>query len=150
MEYNDEQILNNNEYELLAKAYSDFLLTKGFKIIKIDNEKNAQLINDILLDLSKIKYCLFRMGGFLGTSKLYSLTDRQIKKLTIIFDNELPLNKYNFSLDKMNYFLEYIGLESNLIKNLIILSEQSSFENELKQIIFSRLSYLQEIFNIKI
>ncbi len=150
MNYNDEQLLNISDYEVMAKAYQNALKQKGFMIVQVDNEKNKQLIIDTFDCLSKIKSCLFKMGGFLNTTKLYSLTDRQIKKLSVIFDYSQPLKQYKIMADKTNCFLEFIGLESLLIKNLIELSEQSSFEYDIKNIINTRLSTVQQIFNVKI
>lgn len=150
MEYNDEKLLNIEEYEIMAKAYNSALKSKGFMIIQIDNEKNKQLIYETFEVLSKIRCCLFKLGGFLNTSTIYSLTDRQIKKLQIIFDYDNPITQHKIFLNKTQCFLEYIGLESLLIKNLIELSEQSSFDNELKRIINDRLILINKLFNIKI
>lgn len=150
MNYNDEQLLNISEYETMAKAYTDALKQKGFMIIQVDNEKNRQLINETFDCLSKIKSCLFKMGGFLNTTRMYSLTDRQIKKLRIIFDHNEPLIHCTIMADKTSCFLEFVGLESLLIKNLITLSQQSSFEYEINNIINARLLTMQQIFNVKI
>ncbi len=148
MIYNDEQLLNIADYEKMAKEYS--ANKKQLMIIQVDNEKNRQLINDTFDCLSKIKSCLFRMGGFLNTSKMYSLTERQIKKLGIIFDYERPLQQYKIMADKTNCFVEFIGLESLLIKNLIELGDQSSFEHEIRTIINDRLNLMNHLFNVKI
>lgn len=40
MKYNDEQILSIDEYEAMAKAYSNALKKHGFVFVKVDNEKS--------------------------------------------------------------------------------------------------------------
>ncbi len=146
MKYNDEQILSIDEYEAMAKAYSNALKKHGFVFVKVDNEKNQELIVNVFELLSKIKSCLFLMGGFLNTSTLYSLNERQIKRLRVIFDYEEPLTNHHYRRDKTSCFLVFIGLESQLLKVLLQLSEESNFEFELKKIINDRLSALSTIF----
>ena len=147
MEYNDEQVLSCSSYELMAKAYAEAMKEKGFMFVQVDNEKNKALIDDTFDVLSKIKSCLFFLGGFLGTGRLYSLNERQIKKLEVIFDCDIAHNKYSFKPDKTATLLEYIGHEAHLIKNLTTLSSQSSFEHDILKIINDRLSLIQEIFS---
>lgn len=146
MEYNDEQILSCSSYEVMAKAYANAMKEKGFVFLRVDNEKNMALIEETFTLLSQIKSCLFFLGGFLGTGKFYSLNERQIKKLEMIFDKEIPYNKFSFKPDKTATLLEFIGREAGLIKNLIVLSSQSSFESEILKIVNDRLTLMQEIF----
>ncbi len=146
MEYNDDQVLNCSTYEIMARAYAEAMKEKGFMFVQVDNEKNRALIDDTFDTLSKIKSCLFFLGGFLRTSKMYSLNERQIKKLEVIFDYEIAHNKYSFKPDKTATLLEFIGHEAHLIKNLIALSSQSSFEHDIIKIINERLALLQDIF----
>lgn len=150
MRYDDEPILSIDEYEVMAKAYSASLKKKGFVIVHIDNEKNRELIYQTFDCLYKIKSCLFMLGGFLNTSKLYSMNERQMKKLAVIFDYNEPPIQYRVPTDKTLCFLEFVGLESLLIKNLIELSEQSNFELEIKEIINYRLNTTNKLFNLKI
>ena len=144
MNYNDEELLSPCKYEEMANAYANALKQKGFMIVAIDDDKNAILIKNIFELLAKIRLSLFRLGGFLNTSSLYSLTSRQIKKLEIMFDSVLPEVNLPFH-DKTKCFLNYISLECELIKNLITLKEQSNFEVELNRIVNDRLSLLGQI-----
>lgn len=148
MEYNDEQILNSSAYELMARAYASAMKEKGFMFVQVDNEKNRELIEDTFASLGKIKSCLFFLGGFLGTGRFYSLNERQIKKLEVIFDKEIAHNQYSFKQDKTSAFLEFIGSEAHLIKNLIALSSQSSFEHDILKIINDRLTLFSETFKV--
>lgn len=146
MEYNDEQILSCSSYEVMARAYANAMKERGFMFVQVDNEKNRELIDDTFSRLAEIKSCLFFLGGFLGTGKIYSLNERQIKKLEIIFDREIAHNKYSFKQDKTSSLLEFISCEAGLIKNLIALSSQSGFEHDILKIINDRLSLLGETF----
>lgn len=146
MEYNDEQILSLHDYEVMAKEYAKTLKNKGFIFIQIDNEDIQQLIDETFNYLAKSKACLFMMGGFLNTSSFYSLNERQIKKLRVIFDYEKPLNTFKYPRDKTTCFLKFIGLEARILKNLLILSEKSNFENEIKKLCQDRLITISNIF----
>ena len=85
MNYNDEQLLSISQYEAFAKAYAQTLREKGFKIINLADGLTEEEVNDIFEKLFTIKSLLFSMGGFLNTSSFYSLNERQLKKLSIIF-----------------------------------------------------------------
>ena len=146
MKYDDEKFPGIESYEQMAKAYSESLKKKGFMVVRIDDQKNKELIEQTMTILAQIKRLLFRLGGFLNTGKLYSLTERQTKKLEIIFDEICPKNfPINFN-DKTKTFLEYISLEAKLTKNLIELMEQSNFENEILKILNDRLTLLGNLF----
>lgn len=144
MNYKDDIILTIEEYENIAKKYNESLKKNGFKIIKVDNEKNKELIVQTLSLMSEIKSYLFRLGGAFNTGKIYSLNERQIKKMTILFDSPLISTKLQL-LDKNKTFLSYISLEFKLIKNLIELKEQSNFESELNRMLNDRLTLLSTL-----
>ena len=57
-----------------------------------------------------------------------------------------PSLNHHYRRDKTSCFLVFIGLESQLLKVLLQLSEESNFEFELKKIINDRLSALSTIF----
>lgn len=145
MEYNDEQILNVEEYEIMAKAYASELKKRGFMLVQVDNEKISELISTIFEQIIKIKSYLFMLGGFLNTSSFYSLNERQIKKLSLLFELSPTANNFALPHDKTKCFLAFLSCEFELIKNLIELSDKSNYEVELKKIINSRLSLLSKI-----
>ena len=147
MNFDDEKLLNIEGYEAMAQAYSSFLKEKGFIIVKVDDKDIKELVDKTMDLLSKIKVCLFRLGGRFNTSKLYSLTDRQTKKLGIMFDKKsTSISHFNFE-DKTKCFFRYLSLEFELTKNLIALKEQSNFEQEILRILNDRLSLLHLIFS---
>lgn len=146
MNYNDEQILNLEQYEEMAKAYASSMKSRGFIVVQVDSEELLKLIEDTFDLLAEIKNCLFILGGFLNTSMMYSLNERQIKKLRIIFDYNKPLKNYKIKYDKTICFLKFLGLEVNLLRNLLQLCDKSNFEHEIKKIIDDRLITLNKVF----
>ena len=145
MEYIDDKILNIDDYEEMAKAYASALKQKGFRIVHVDDLEVKEELEGVFNHLFKIKSCLFALGGFLNTSSFYSLNERQIKRIAILFDYQ-PQNKINHPCrDKTKCLLTFLSEEFLLIKKLIKLSEISNFDKQLKEIINARLSKLHEI-----
>ena len=79
MKYDDEKLLSIEEYEVMAKAYSQALKDKGFIFVQIDGRDNEEIIAETFNLLIKIKSLLFHLGNFLNTGHLYSLNERHIK-----------------------------------------------------------------------
>ena len=148
MEYIDEPLLNVEEYEKIAKAYANALKSKGFMIVSVDMQDNYPLIKEVFNELYTIKTILFSLGGFLNTGRFYSLNDRQIKKLTAIFDFEEEPPKIKAPIDKTKGLLSFLSCECLLIKNLIQLAFQSNYEIQIKDILNSRLSLLSELLKV--
>ena len=147
MEYNDEKMSSLEQFERAAKEYAKALNESGFKIIKINERDKQELVDKIMLLFSQIKLLLFRLGGYLGTGKLYFLTEKQSKKLAILWDEPITKNIKIPLLDKTKTFLKYLGCEFALIKNLIVIKDQSNFESDITRIINDRLTILERIFN---
>lgn len=148
MNYNDDQLLSIEGYENLAKAYSNALKSKGFMIVQIDSEADKILLNEIFDKLYSIKSYLFSLGGFLSTGKFYSLNERQIKKLSILFDYQRHDFKINPPHDKTKCLLKFLSTECQLIKKLIELTEKTSYETQLHDIINARLNLLSDILSV--
>lgn len=146
MEYNDEPILSLQDYELMAREYASALHKRGFFFVQVDDEQTNAMVEEAFQVLAEIKACLFNLGGFLNTSTMYSLNERHIKKLRVIFDYDKPLATFKLRRDKTYCFLRYIGLECKLLKCLFALSERSNYERELKKIYEDRLTTLVSIF----
>ena len=143
--YNDECLLPTDEYQKMAKAYADMLEKKGIRIININDEVDKNIINEIFDKLLTIKSLLFAMGGFLNTSRFYSLNERHINKLSVIFDYDLsPSNSVKWH-DKTKCFLSFISTELALIKQLINIIDKTSFERDIKNIIDNRLNLLSQL-----
>ena len=148
MNYNDEKLLSIDEYEVMAKAYSAHLRDKGFIFIQVDSEENNELIAEVNELFAQIKSSLFFLGNFLGTGRLYTLTDRQIKLFQTIYPDCTQANSYKIRGDKTKCFLNMIALESTLISKLLTLSENSPFFKQIDTMIRERLYVCGEIYKI--
>lgn len=149
MEYNDEQILNVNDYELMAKAYASELKKRGFMVVQIDSQQNQELVKETFEKFLLVKSHLFILGGFLNTGKFYSLNERQLKKFSLLFDISLVPQEPKLPRDKTKCFLSFLSHEFLLIKNLIQLSQKSNFESEITNMLDARLSLLSQILQTK-
>ena len=148
MQYNDEKILNVNDYEEMAKAYAAALKSRGFMIVQMQDSYVDGLAGEVFESLYKIKACLFALGGFLNTSEFYSLNERQLKKLSLLFDYNNYQNNFRPPHDKTKCLLAFLSEECNLIKNMLKLSESSNYESQIKDLINARLVRLSEILSI--
>ena len=147
MEYNDEQILSIPTYEAMAKEYASMLKKRGFMLVQVGGE-DISLANEVFNLLLKAKSLLFALGGFLNTSKFYSLNERQIKKFAIMFDLNPLSEKTPLPRDKTKCFLAFLSNEFLLIKSLIELAGKSNFEGELNGLTATRLSLLSKLLEI--
>lgn len=148
MQYNDDVILNIEDYEKMAKAYASALKSHGFMIVQVEDSEVKELYREVFDSLYKIKACLFALGGFLNTSPFYSLNERQIKKLSLIFDYEGSLINFRPPYDKTKCLLCFLSQECLLIKSLIKLAESCNYESQIKDIINSRLAKLSDILSV--
>ncbi len=144
MEYNDEQILNVSAYELMAKEYATMLKKRGFMLVQVGDEDGV-LAGEVFSFLLKAKSLLFALGGFLNTSKFYSLNERQVKKFAIMFEGVECGEKITPPRDKTKCFLAFLSNEFSLIKQITLLAQKSNFERELWDILSARLSLLSQI-----
>lgn len=144
MEYNDERLQSQEDYQKLATAYADALKQNGFQIISV-SQPHQQDIEEIFGNLYKIKSLLFCMGGFLGTSAFYSLNERQLEKFKLIFEYTSCPSSPIKTRDKTKCFLSFVSTELSLINQLNTIAEQSPFENEIKRMVTQRLTSLSKI-----
>ena len=146
MIYNDEQIMDAQSYQLVAQAYHEALLQN--KLIMLDaSEPDETLVKDTLSLFSQIKASLLSLGGFMNTSQFYSLNERQIKKMEIIFEQDLPITNTHHR-DKTKNFLMFLSCEFKLIKNMTVLAKQSRFEKEILSMATSRLSLISKLLSV--
>ena len=143
--YNDEQILSEKDYEEIAKAYQNLSKNEKFQFL-ISQSPSLQEVEDILSLFANQKALLLNLGGFMGTGRFYSLHCRQIKKIEIIFEREVPPSMQTRFVDKTKLFLSFLSKEFELTKKLICICEKTLFEGEMRKIINDRLTLLNQIF----
>lgn len=146
MEYNDEAMPSIEQYAQMADAYMKNMRKKGFIFVKVEEEEVCHLVQNIFDDLAKERSTLMFLGGFLGTGKIFNITERQREGLKLLFDYDFALPSFRVRGDKTKCFLNFLGLESKIIKNLLNLAKISSFSNQLERFAMERLSAMEELF----
>lgn len=148
MLYNDENISTPENFEKMAKAYSDSLKEQGFVFFKINEEDYSLLLTEVFDILFKLRASYRFLGGFLESDKFLSLTEKQIDYLRTLFS----YNKNQGYIVKTNNtkcFLNNISLESVLILKLNILAQKSEYFQELSSLVNERLTLMHENYNIE-
>lgn len=146
MEYNDEAMPSMQQYAQMAEAYMKNMRKKGFIFVKVEDEDVRTLVQNIFDDLGKERSMLMFMGGFLGTGKIFSASERQTEGLKLLFDYDYIFPSYRVRGDKTKCFLNFLGLESRIIRNMLNLAKISSFSNQIERFANERLSIMEEIF----
>ena len=148
MLYNDENISTPENFEKMAKAYSDSLKEQGFVFFKISDEDYSLLLGEVFDILFKLRASYRFLGSFLESDKFLSLTEKQIDYLRTLFS----YNKNQGYIVKTNNtkcFLNNISLESLLILKLNILAQKSDYFQELSSLVNERLTLMHENYNIE-
>ena len=143
MLYEDDKILTIDEYEKLAREYLTAIEENKIELINVEDD--SALIDEMFHSFACVSRALFCLGGFLNTSRLYSLTSKQIKTLQEIYSLKLP-HVVLPSYDKTKLFLHFVGCESGLILSLIKLAKSSNNAQVLEKMISDRLVLCKNIF----
>ena len=70
MEYNDEKILSDEDYAVIAEKYTAELKKRGYVFVHV-GENGEKLVDEIFEVLGRLRSLLLFLGGFLGTGKLF-------------------------------------------------------------------------------
>ena len=143
--YNDDQILSEKDYEAIAKAYQNLSNNERFQFL-ISRSLPLQDVEEILTLFGDIRTLLLNLGGFMGTAKFYSLHCRQLKKIEIIFEKDVPLSSQNKYFDKTKTFLSFLSKEFALTQKMFSICDKILFEEEIRKIINDRLILLSQTF----
>ena len=143
MLYEDDKILTIDEYEKVAREYLKAIEENKIELIKVEDD--SSLIEEVLHSFACVSRSLFCLGGFLNTSRLYSLTCKQIKTLQEIYNCKMPQAVLP-SYDKTKLFLHFVGCESGLILSLNNLAKSSNNAQVLEKMINDRLILCKNIF----
>lgn len=127
-----------DDYEKMAKAYSQSLKKKGFVFIRLQDEECEMLYGEIMIIFAKMLACLKKLEKFLQAELLKTQINKAEKLLNEIFVNKKP-HSFNYVANENNAFLCLIGLENLLIAKLTILSIESG-ELELCNSIITNIS----------
>ncbi len=147
MEYDDFVCPTPDEYEVLAKAYSDSLKEKGFIFVRLDNEGVNILIDEVFDLMFKLRASYRAIGNFMGCDKFYSLNEEQIDLLRSKFSYKQNRG-FKVNWNKTKCFLNAISLENRLLIKLFLLAQKSDEYEFLVGLIFQRMRLSADLFEI--
>jgi hypothetical protein len=156
MKYDDFSLPQN--WENLARAYSENLKNKGFVFVKIDNEQNKKFdfVKTCHELLEKVLHLYKQIGKKVKAAqgeqinKLLYLTENSIKQLEGFYPNVFNLQNSNThnSFNMFNFLPLLISLEAKIIRNTLLLLEQEDDMEKhivIKTNLLSRLELLENI-----
>lgn len=120
--YDDELMPEN--FEQIAKAYSQSLKNKGFIFIRLEEEEFNLLLSEICVLLNKMLSCLETLKSFLDSSSLQKKINQSLCQLNEKFDIKNP-HKFVCVENPNNAFLSLVAIENTLIIKLMLLSVKS-------------------------
>lgn len=146
--YNDDCLAGPEEFERMAKAYSNALKDKGFLFVSLNNENFDFLIDEVFDILFKLQSSYHFLNGFLGSDKFLELTKQQIEILRKEFNYEKN-RAFKLRTNNTKCFLNNISLESKLLLKLGELAKKSGKFEEISSLCEKRILLLIENFNIE-
>ena len=142
--YNDELLPEN--FEQMAKAYSQNLKNKGFVFIRLEEEEFNLLLSEIFVLFAKMKACLNHLDKFLDSTMLKTQIDNAQSLLCKKFGNKKS-HKFKCVEDKNLTFLSLVSIENMLTIKLMLLSIKSGEFELCNQIITSICVVFAESFS---
>lgn len=121
-EYNDE--LMPEDFEKMAKEYSQKLREKGFVFVNLQAEENTLLLTEVLVLFEKMKACLKRLSSKLDGQILLEKIDKNQQKILNLCPNKKP-HKFRCVENEFSSFLSLISLQNTLVLKLMSLSVKS-------------------------
>ncbi len=147
MEYNDFTVMSPDDYEVLAKAYSDSLKEKGFIFVRLDNEGEKILIDEVFDLLFKLRASYRVLGKFMGADKFYKLNEEQLELLRKKFDYKHNRG-FRVNWNKTKCFLNSVSLENKLSIKMFLLAQKSDEFEFLVGLIFQRMRLSADLYEI--
>ncbi len=147
MDYDDFVCPTPDEYEILAKAYSNSLKEKGFVFVRLDTESVNVLVDEVFDLLFKLRATYRSLGSFMGSDKFYALNEEQIKKLRELFSYKQNRG-FKMNWNKTKCFLNGVSLENRLLIKLFLLAQKSDEYQELISLCFQRLRLSADLYEV--
>ncbi len=147
MEYNDFVCPTPDEYEVLAKAYSDSLKEKGFVFVRLDNESVNVLVDEVFDLLFKLRASYRSLGSFMGADRFYDLNEEQIEVMRNMFSYKQNRG-FKMSWNKTKCFLNTVSLENRLLIKLFLLAQKSEEYEKLMGLCFQRLRMAADLYEV--
>lgn len=124
MEKDYDDSLLPDDFEQMAKAYSQHLKDKGFVFIRLEEEEFNLLLGEIFVLLSKMEACLMRLEKHLDSKRLKVQIDNAKKSLQERFGCK-KLHQFRCVEDENVTFLSLVSIENMLIIKLMLLAVKS-------------------------
>lgn len=147
MEYDDFACPTPDEYEALARAYSNSLKQKGFIFVRLDTEGMNVLIDEVFDLMFKLRASYRMLGQFMGCDKFYALNEEQLELLRDKF-NYKQNRGFKMNWNKTKCFLNTISLENRLLIKLFLLAQKSDEFEFLVGLIFQRMRLSADLYEI--
>lgn len=147
MEYNDDQLSTQENYERMARAYASALQQQGFVFVRLQDENISFLIDEIFENLFMLRASYRYLGTFLDSNKFLDLTNNQIEELREMF-NYTKNRGFQIRVNKTKCFLNAIALEAKLLVKLSELAQKSEQFEKLSNLANARLMLTIENYTI--
>lgn len=147
MEYNDFACPTPDEYEVLAKAYSNSLKEKGFVFVRLDNESVNVLVDEVFDLLFKLRASYRFLGSFMGADRFYDLNEEQIETMRNMFSYKQNRG-FKMNWNKTKCFLNTVSLENRLLIKLFLLAQKSEEYDKLVGLCFQRLRMAADLYEV--
>lgn len=142
--YNDEKLPDN--FEVMAKAYSQSLKNKGFVFIKLEEEEYALLLDEIAVLFEKILASLKILNEKADCTIIWEATKQQQADFIDKFSYNRK-HKFKCIESADNCFLSLVSLENMLTLKLMVLSVKSGELEFCNNIIISRTKIYADSFS---
>lgn len=147
MEYDDFVCPTPDEYEQLARAYSNSLKQKGFVFVRLDSEGTSVLVDEVFDLMFKLRATYRALGNFMGSDKFYSLNEEQIEVMRGMFSYKQNRG-FKMNWNKTKCFLNGISLENRLLIKMFLLAQKSDEYEKLIGLCFQRLRLAADLYEI--
>ena len=145
MEKSFNDFLLPENFEVMAKEYSQRLKDKGFVFVKLQEEEFEFLIDEILVLFEKMKACLNRLNLRFDSQKLFSKIENCQNLICGKYDKIKP-HKLRCVADENSAFFALVSCQNSLTIKTLSLSTKSGDLEFWQKIIFSISQVFSESF----
>lgn len=148
MVYEDNLSPTPEEYEKMAKLYSNNLKEKGFVFVNMFDEDYSLLLDEIFDLLFKLRASYRFLNGFLESDQFLDLTEKQIDNLRNMF-GYTKNRGVRLQTNITKCLINTISLEGVLTLKLLELAKKSGHLQQILKIIKDRLNLSFENYRIE-
>ena len=138
--FNDELLPEN--FEKIAKAYSQSLKNRGTIFVCLHEHQCETLLSEILIIFAKMRACTDKLKNNVDSRSLLQQITQSENILQKKFGNKNP-HSFVYVENENSSFLSLIGLENSLIAKLLLLA----FESGELEMCISIITNITQIFS---